>query len=361
MTIDEAKYILYNLTYNEYVNQLKEKYSNVPGDYFYTVSRGKTKGQLAKNTGITRGKDGLYIHHVYECYFLGLSDPTMYLLQNAMSDTKIKDAQKAENLVYCNLIEHLILHIKIALEFNRGAEHVGIDFITGDLNRLYELGDQNLIESTYNAPNQRWKQTVYKLIKDDYDIYVMLGKIIINDLGISKDLVCNVTFYNTCYQKLYKDLGNVDTSKYKKSILDTINSIDYHGMNVNNSYHNYRKIMKQFSDCDDLDILYALLDKAYFDTDKSIIVYKILDIDSSIDTLVNFSNSTDLYVRTMIAEKENCPIDILEKLSKDKSATVRVAVVNNKNTPNNIIDNMRTDNAKTVIKALELRDKKFGT
>ena len=216
MTIDEVKYILYSLTYNEYINQLKEKYGNVPGDYFYTISKGKTKGQLAKNKSITRGKDGLYIHHVYECYFLGLSDPTMYLLQSVNSDTKIKDAQKAENLVYCNLLEHLILHIKIALEYNRGQEQVGIDFITGDLNRLYEVGDQNQIETLYNAPNQKWKQVVYSTIKDDYDIYVMLCKIIINDLGISKDIVCNVTFYNTRYQKLYKDLGNVSSGKHKR-------------------------------------------------------------------------------------------------------------------------------------------------
>lgn len=216
MTVDEVKHILYNLTYSDYVNQLKEKYGNVPGDYFRTTSRGKAKCQLVKNTGITRGKDGLYIHHVYECYFLGLSEPIMYLLQCAIPDTKIKDAQKAENLVYCNLLEHLILHIKIALEYNRGSEQVGIDFITGDLNRLYELGDQNLIESTYKAPNQRWKQTAYKLIKDDYDIYVMLSKIIVTDLGISKNTVCNVTFYNTRYQKLYKDLGNA-CSKHKRA------------------------------------------------------------------------------------------------------------------------------------------------
>lgn len=215
MTISEINHILYDISYNDYVNQLKEKYGQVPKDYFYIATKGKTKGQLVKTSGITRGKDGLYIHHVYECYFLGLSDPIMYSMQLTLKDKKIKDAQKAENLVYCNLLEHLILHIKIALEYNRGAEQVGIDFITGDLNRLYELGDQNLIESTYNAPNQRWKQTVYKLIKDDYDIYVMLGKIIINDLGISKDIVCNVTFYNTCYKKLYKDLGNVGHSKHK--------------------------------------------------------------------------------------------------------------------------------------------------
>ena len=254
MTIDEVKYILYSLTYNEYVNQLKEKYGNVPDDYFYTASKGKTKDQLVKNASITRGKDGLYIHHVYECYFLGLSDPTMYLLQSVMLDTKIKDAQKAENLVYCNLLEHLILHIKIALEYNRGSEHVGIDFITGDLNRLYELGDQNLIESTYNAPNKKWRQTVYKLIKDDYDIYVMLGKIIINDLGISKDLVCNVTFYNTCYQKLYKDLGEVDITKSKIRVLNNIK---------NASKKVYIQLLEQYINCRDVDIYFTLLEKSF--------------------------------------------------------------------------------------------------
>lgn len=212
MIATELNSILYEMTYNDYVNFLKKKYGVVPKDYFY-VNR---KGEFTKTGGISRGKDGLYIHHVYECYFLGLSDPTMYTLQCLKPDDKLKDAQKAENLVYCNLLEHLILHTKIGLEYHRGSEHVGINFITGDLNRLYELGDQNLIELTYKAPSQRWKQTVYKLIKDDYDIYVMLGKIIVNDLGISKDIVCNVTFYNTCYQKLYKDLGNV-CSKHKRA------------------------------------------------------------------------------------------------------------------------------------------------
>ena len=48
MTIDEVKHILYNLTYNDYVNQLKEKYGNVTGDYFYTASRGKNKRSISK-------------------------------------------------------------------------------------------------------------------------------------------------------------------------------------------------------------------------------------------------------------------------------------------------------------------------
>lgn len=203
MIATELNSILYEMTYNDYVNFLKNKYGVVPKDYFY-INR---KGELAKTGGISRGKDGLYIHHVYECYFLGLSDPIMYTLQCLKPDDKLKDAQKAENLVYCNLLEHLILHTKIGLEYHRGSEHVGINFITGDLNRLYELGDQNLIEETYKAPQQIWKRTAYSNIKDDYSVYVELCKVIMKKLKTSKDALSSVTFYNTCYKKLYNDLS----------------------------------------------------------------------------------------------------------------------------------------------------------
>lgn len=202
MTEKELNNILYEMSYNEYADLLKTKYGLVPKDYFYV----NKNGNLAKSSGITRGKDGLYIHHLYECYFLNLCDPEMYSIQCLIADEKIKDAQKAENLVYCNLLEHLILHTKIAFEYNRGQEQVGINFITDDLNRLYELGDKKLIEKTYNAPNTLWKRKVYAIIKDDYNIYVLLAKIIITELEISKDLVCSNSFYNTIYKKLYKDV-----------------------------------------------------------------------------------------------------------------------------------------------------------
>ena len=75
MTIDEVKYILYSLTYNEYVNQLKEKYGLVPKNYFY-INR---NGNLTKTPGITRGKEGLYIHHILEKVFIDLSNSETYL------------------------------------------------------------------------------------------------------------------------------------------------------------------------------------------------------------------------------------------------------------------------------------------
>ncbi|WP_051437270.1 hypothetical protein [Williamsoniiplasma lucivorax] len=59
-----------------------------------------------KNTKITRGKDGLNIHHLDE-------DKAIMLSTSAFAQENPYDWQKAERLVYCNLLEHLVLHIKI--------------------------------------------------------------------------------------------------------------------------------------------------------------------------------------------------------------------------------------------------------
>lgn len=89
-----------NLSYEEYVNELKEKYGLVPGNYFLNDT------YRSKNTKITRGKEGLFIHHIDE-------DKAILLANPHYAKTKPFSFQEANRLVYCNLIEHLILHIKI--------------------------------------------------------------------------------------------------------------------------------------------------------------------------------------------------------------------------------------------------------
>lgn len=404
MTSKELNHYLYELTYNEYVDFLKNKYGKVPKDYFYT----NKNNELVKTAGITRGKDGLYIHHVYECFFLGLSDPTMYILQLNSLDNNIRDAQKAENLVYCNLLEHLILHVKIALEYHRGQEQVGIDFITGDLNRLYELGDKQLIEKTYNSPQHKWKCEVYKVIKDDYSIYLELCKIIITELGISKSIVCNVTWYNTRYVKLYEDLGILDLSKVEHSIIDCIKKTS--------SVLEYRQLLRDYIKCRNKNIYFALLDKYYESfSNNAIILYSIstlihnlLYIDETeetlrklytyssdtineyialtttcpIDILEELSINKNIYIKAAVMKNTNCPIDIVNKLldelyksddinireqvalhnscpvnilcnlAKDKSVKVRLAVIKNVNVTDDIIDSLQNDSSKTIKKAL---------
>ena len=60
------------------------------------------------------------------------------------------EAQKKENLAYCNYIEHLILHLKInanarfifeeAFEVKYFFNSIGFIWIAGDINCLYKNG-----------------------------------------------------------------------------------------------------------------------------------------------------------------------------------------------------------------------------
>lgn len=97
----ETKYQdLLKLNYEDCVNYLKKKYGNVTKNYF---SNPQCK---SKSQGISRTKEGLYIHHVDEDKAILLADKEQ-ALQNPWA------YQLADRLVYCNLLEHLILHIKI--------------------------------------------------------------------------------------------------------------------------------------------------------------------------------------------------------------------------------------------------------
>lgn len=95
--------ILFGMTYDEYVNHLLNKYGNVLGDYYNSLFLNKINHKISRST------EGLYIHHIDEDKYPGLckrdgikyapGDPYYY--------------HKAERLVYCNIVEHTILHMKI--------------------------------------------------------------------------------------------------------------------------------------------------------------------------------------------------------------------------------------------------------
>ena len=95
----------YDMDYHEQLLFLKKKYGLPQGNYFLTESCKSTNGK------ITRAKEGLFIHHDYEW------NPDDFGC-HALSDSEIAreksyDFQLSANLTYCNLIEHLMLHIKI--------------------------------------------------------------------------------------------------------------------------------------------------------------------------------------------------------------------------------------------------------
>lgn len=121
-----------SMSYSELVDYLLKKYGKVNGDYFVT------EACKTKNKKITRAGEGLIIHHIDEDKAIMLSD-TRWAVANPF------EYQKADRLVYCNIMEHLILHIKIVEEpkpdrANRLEDQgIGgaINFICPQLNDFY--------------------------------------------------------------------------------------------------------------------------------------------------------------------------------------------------------------------------------
>ena len=102
---------LLKLSYNEYAVYLKAKYGKVPANYCYKTKNGT---YLINSKQISRTNDGLMIHHILEDQYLYLANNnTINEIMNSHPET-----QDADNLVYCDYLEHLLLHIKITEELD---------------------------------------------------------------------------------------------------------------------------------------------------------------------------------------------------------------------------------------------------
>ena len=91
------------MSYEDQVQYLLDKYGSAKYDYFCNESC------KSRNSKVSRTKEGLVCHHIDEDKAIMLSSPS-YATKNRF------DYQKADRLVYCNLLEHLLLHIKIVIE-----------------------------------------------------------------------------------------------------------------------------------------------------------------------------------------------------------------------------------------------------
>ena len=152
------------MTYYELLDYLLEKYGSAKYDYF-------TKPECKyKNKKVSRTKEGLYCHHMDEDEGGNLSDPFS-------AKEQCFEWQKKERLVYCNAIEHLILHIKINILRQKGMLKVPMDishfFTTGGvfwltmiLNDMYMNG----------ASKVEWMEPCYERIKENYNDYISLMK-----------------------------------------------------------------------------------------------------------------------------------------------------------------------------------------
>ena len=131
MVIDKSSDLL-NYTYKEIVEYLLQKYGPAKYTYF------RTNTCKSKNPKVSRTKEGLFCHHIDENRAILLSEPE-FAQKNPWA------YQQSDRLVYCNYLEHLIIHAKIFEESKNGSEEHhneilglgGVLLISEELYKIY--------------------------------------------------------------------------------------------------------------------------------------------------------------------------------------------------------------------------------
>lgn len=145
------------MSYKELVDYLLQKYGPVGQDYFVNETC------RSKNKRIVRSGEGLIIHHIDEDKAIMLSD-TRWAIKNPF------EYQKASRLVYCNIMEHLILHIKIVEEPNpKGANDFEIQGLGGVMNFICPT--LNDFYSGYEFKRESDKKAL-SLVADNFEDYI---------------------------------------------------------------------------------------------------------------------------------------------------------------------------------------------
>ncbi len=116
--IYEEKYNYYrellNLPYTEIVQSLIKKYGEVLDDYYKEKSYQRFLNKEIKSIArgkYSKAKEGLYCHHILENEYENISSKE-YIAHFKYPH----EYHRKENLVYCDLIEHMMLHTVITEE-----------------------------------------------------------------------------------------------------------------------------------------------------------------------------------------------------------------------------------------------------
>lgn len=181
------------MNYDAIVTALLKRYGKATHDYF------KDTSCKQKNSLVSRTSEGLYCHHIDEDKAIMLSNDK-YAQENPFA------YQKAGRLVYCNLLEHLILHVKIAESPNDNAnEHelpgIGgaVNFICKELNDIYsgkEFADE-------------WRKNVAEQVEDDFEDYIMVLKYlwkVVDENNIYKALITKDNLCTCSDGKIARDV-----------------------------------------------------------------------------------------------------------------------------------------------------------
>ncbi len=155
------------MTYFELVEYLLKKYGTAKYDYFCNESC------KSKNKKVTRSSEGLYCHHIDEYSAILLSN-------EAIAKLYPFEYQKADRLVYCNVLEHLILHVKIVEEKYDDKKLLqegvgGVHFISMQINDYFD-----------GYPiKQEYLKKVYSLIENNLKDYAKVLRYFLNIDGIN--------------------------------------------------------------------------------------------------------------------------------------------------------------------------------
>ena len=155
----EELYKELSLPYQELVNYLLEKYGAAQYDYFCNETC------RSKNRKVGRINEGLVCHHIRE-------DKGVNLSNSWQAKRQPFEWQRKENLVYCNWLEHLVLHIKIAVLRQKHSMEIPWDirgfFSTGGIFMICrDINDAIIYEGT----NVAWRKRCYENIKENCEEY----------------------------------------------------------------------------------------------------------------------------------------------------------------------------------------------
>lgn len=148
-----------DMNYDNLVEHLLKKYGGSKYDYF------ANEKCRTKNTKVTRGKEGLFCHHIDE-------DKAKLLGNMDFAILSPFEYQKADRLVYCNILEHLILHIKIFEKTKDDKDNKDLGYRGAVVFIIPKINDY------YNGViiEKDWEKIALDLIKDDFDDYINVLK-----------------------------------------------------------------------------------------------------------------------------------------------------------------------------------------
>lgn len=146
------------MSYLKYCKYLQNKYG-IPKNNFF-------RPNWTPVNSIKRTSEGLYIHHVMEDHSIMLGRKE-YAIQNPY------EWQMARNLLYCDMLEHLLLHILICENPHKDKKQNHFVGFGGAIN--YLVPELNDVYSGW-VTKQDWRLKTHKVILKDKNVYFELIK-----------------------------------------------------------------------------------------------------------------------------------------------------------------------------------------